>query len=108
MDSLKKELVEDMKSAMKENQEQKVAVIRNLRAAIKNEEITRQKELSNEEVIAILAKKVKQYQKSIENYRRSEKQQAVNRLQREIAYISNYLPEKVITDLDIDAQDMLK
>jgi uncharacterized protein YqeY len=85
MSSLKEKLVEDMKLAMKEKKEIKVSVLRKVRAAIKQQEIEKRKELSDEEVIEIIFKKIKYYQqKQTDNDHNSKK---------EINILLNYIPD---------------
>ena len=59
--SIKDQLTEDMKQAMKDREAGKLrlSVIRMVRANIKNVEINEKKELNDDEVLAILLKEVK-------------------------------------------------
>ena len=63
--SIKDQLTEDMKQAMKDREAGKLrlSVIRMVRANIKNVEINEKKELNDDEVLAILLKEVKMRQK---------------------------------------------
>ena len=99
MASLKEKLVEDMKLAMKNKNEKKVAVIRMIRAAIKNEEIKKRKELNDEEVIKVMVKEIQQHQESIARYDNFNKTETVVRLKKEIEIIADYLPQTVTNEL---------
>ncbi len=93
MKSLKKQLVEDMKMAMKNDNEKKVSVIRMARAAIKNKEIEKRKELSDKEVIEVLKKKIKKHKESIIKYKEVDEEEKVKKLKKEIQLLNEYLRE---------------
>ncbi|MEJ6951135.1 GatB/YqeY domain-containing protein [Natronospora cellulosivora (SeqCode)] len=93
--SLKESLLEDMKMAMKNKDKQKLSVIRMARAAIKNVEIAKRKDLSDNEVINVLAKEVKQRRDSILEYKKGNKEDAITRLNEEIKILTEYLPEQL-------------
>lgn len=92
--SLKERLTEDMKQAMKEKEVGKLrlSVIRMVRANIKNVEIDRKQELSEDEVLDVLAKEVKMRRDSIEEFQKGNRPDLVDSLEREIAILMNYLP----------------
>ncbi|MBP2626365.1 MAG: hypothetical protein H6Q68_1076 [Firmicutes bacterium] len=92
--SLKVRLTEDMKQAMKEKEVGKLrlSVIRMVRANIKNVEIDRKQELSEDEVLDVLAKEVKMRRDSIEEFKKGNRPDLVDSLEQEIAILMNYLP----------------
>lgn len=96
--SLKERLLEDMKEAMKSKNKQKLSVIRMARAAIKNVEIDKRKDLEDNEVIEVLAKEVKQRRDSIKEYEKAGKEDIVVDLNKEIEILSDYLPEQLTED----------
>ncbi|ADL12152.1 GatB/YqeY domain-containing protein [Acetohalobium arabaticum] len=114
--SLKDELLADMKEAMKNGDKQKLSVIRMTRAAIKNVEIEESKDLSDDELIEVLAKEVKQRRESIEEYKKAGQEDTVEELKEEINILEEYLPEQLseeeLVDLveeviaDVGAEDM--
>ncbi len=95
MSTLKDELLEDMKIAMKQKDKDRISVIRMARAAIKNVEIDKRKDLVDEEVIEVLAKEVKQRRDSIEEYARVGKDDVVQKLKEEIEILTKYLPRQL-------------
>lgn len=95
MSTLKVELLEDMKIAMKQKDKEKVSVIRMARAAIKNVEIDKRKDLTDEEIIEVLAKEVKQRRGSIEEYNKVGKDDIVQKLKEEIEILTKYLPRQL-------------
>ncbi|MHB8172801.1 MAG: GatB/YqeY domain-containing protein [Thermincolia bacterium] len=95
--SLKDQLVEDMKAAMKDKEAGKLrlSVIRMVRAAIKNAEIDKRKEFNDEEVIEVVAREVKQCRDAIEEYRKANREDIVEQFQEEIKVLLHYLPEQM-------------
>ena len=66
MTTLKDQLTQDMKSAMKQKEQVRLSTIRLARAAMKNREIELGEELNDEEVIKVILTLVKQHKDSIE------------------------------------------
>jgi hypothetical protein len=95
MDNLKDRLMEDMKKAMKEKNKEKLSVIRMTRSEIKNKEIAEGKELDDKEVTAVIAKQVKQIKDSMSDFKKSGKEDVINKLYREIDILEEYLPEQM-------------
>jgi len=95
--SLKERLTEDMKHAMKEKEVGKLrlSVIRMVRANIKNVEIDRKQELSEDEVLDVLAKEVKMRRDSLEEFKKGNRPDLVAALEQEIVILMNYLPEQL-------------
>jgi len=95
--SLKDKLTEDMKQAMKDKEagKQRLSVIRMVRASIKNTEIDRKKELSDEEVLDVLAKEVKMRRDSLEEFKKGNRPDLVAGLEQEIAILMEYLPPQL-------------
>jgi uncharacterized protein YqeY len=92
----------DLKSAMKAGDKPRVATLRLVLAALKNERIQAQRELTADEVDAVLRRSVKQRRDSIEQYARGGRQDLVDAETRELAIIEEYLP-KGMTDSEIEA-----
>lgn len=95
--ALKEQLAEDMKQAMKAKEAGKLrlAVIRMVRAAIKNVEIDGKRELGEEEVQAIIAKEVKMRKDSMDEFKKGNRQDLVDQLEREIEVLLPYLPQQL-------------
>ena len=112
--SLKEKLNEDMKQAMKDKEAGKLrlSVIRMVRATIKNVEIDRKKELSEDEVLDILAKEVKMRRDAMEEFTKGNRLDLVEQLEQEIAILMLYLPQQLseaevrimVTDAVAEAQ----
>ncbi|MEG6585822.1 GatB/YqeY domain-containing protein [Dendrosporobacter sp. 1207_IL3150] len=95
--SLKEQLNEDMKQAMKDKEAGKLrlSVIRMVRATIKNVEIDRKKELSEEEVLDVLAKEVKMRRDAMEEFKNANRLDLSEQLEQEIAILMPYLPQQL-------------
>ena len=98
--SIKDRLTEDMKQAMKDREAGKIrlSVIRMVRASIKNVEIDHHKELSEEEVIEVLAKEVKLRRDAAEEFKKGNRLDLVETLDQEIDVLLKYLPEQLTED----------
>lgn len=88
----------DLKIAMKEKDVFKMSVIRMLKSALQLESIAQKHELSDNEVINILKKQVKLRKDSIEEYKKYNKMETVDSLEKEIAILNVYLPEEMNED----------
>lgn len=98
--SLKAQLMEDMKAAMKAKEagKQKLAVIRMVRSAIRQTEIDGKKELDDNDVIALISKEVKMRRDSIEEFQKGGRQDLVEQTEAEIAVLMPYLPQQLSED----------
>jgi uncharacterized protein YqeY len=94
---------EDLKAAMKSGDKRRVATLRLVLAGLKNERIQAQRDLTDEEVEAVLRRAVKQRKDSIEQYGKGGRQDLVNAETEELAIIEGYLP-KGLTDSEIERE----
>ena len=92
----------DLKTAMKGGDKRRVATLRLLLAALKNEKIQAQRELTDEEVEAVLRRAVKQRKDSIEQYAKGGRQDLVDAETEELAILEGYLP-KGLSDAEIES-----
>ena len=95
--SLKDKLTADMKDAMKAREAGKLrlSVIRLVRGAIRQQEIDGQKELSDEDVLGVISKEVKQRRDSIEDFKKGGRDDLVAEAEAEIAVLMEYLPQQL-------------
>ena len=96
--SLKEQLTADMKEAMKNKEKDRLAVIRMVRGAIRQQEIDGQKELGEEDVIAVISKEVKMRRDSIEDFKKGGRDDLVAAAEAEIAILMEYLPQQLSED----------
>ncbi|GAW30200.1 MULTISPECIES: GatB/YqeY domain-containing protein [unclassified Carboxydocella] len=95
--SLLERLTADMKEAMKAKEAGKVrlSTIRMAKSAIKNAEIEKKRELTEEEIIEVIAREVKQRRDAMEEYRKAGREDIVQQLEAEVAVLLPYLPEQL-------------
>ena len=96
--SLKEQLTADMKDAMKNKEKERLAVIRMVRGAIRQQEIDGQKELGDEDVITVISKEVKMRRDSIEEFKKGAREDLVEKTQAEIDVLLPYLPAQLSED----------
>jgi len=93
--SMKQQLTDDMKAAMKAGEKTKLGVIRLINAAIKQREVDERVELDDTAVIAVLDKMVKQRKDSISQYEAANREDLAAIERAEMAVIETYLPAKM-------------
>ena len=93
--SMKQQLTEDMKAAMKAGEKHKLGVIRLINAAIKQREVDERIELDDTAVIAVLDKMVKQRKDSVTQYEAASREDLAAVERAEIVVIERYLPAKL-------------
>lgn len=97
--ALKEQLTADMKTAMKEHDKNRLAVIRMVRGAVRQAEIDGgHKELGDEEVISVISKEVKMRRDSIEEFKKGGRTDLVEGTQAEIDILMAYLPKQLTED----------
>ena len=92
---MKEQLTADMKEAMKNKEKDRLAVIRMVRGAIRQQEIDGQKELGEDDVIAVISKGVKMRRDSIEEFQKGGREDLVEKTQAEIDVLMPYLPAQL-------------
>lgn len=93
MSQLKARLQEDMKTAMKASEKERLQTIRLILAAMKQREVDERIELDDAQVTAILEKMVKQRRESISQYEAAGRQELADKEHAELAMLQVYLPE---------------
>ncbi|MGG6462268.1 GatB/YqeY domain-containing protein [Solilutibacter silvestris] len=93
--SLKTQLTDDMKAAMKAGEKARLGVIRLINAAIKQKEVDERVELDDAAVLAVLEKMVKQRRDSISQYDAAGRDDLSAIERDEMAIIEHYLPAKM-------------
>jgi uncharacterized protein YqeY len=100
--SLKDQLSEDLKDAMRQKDDVRKTTIRAAMTAIKNAEVEGRKPLDDQGVMAVLAKEAKQRRDSIEAFEEADRQDLVDTESAELKVLEAYLPETMSRD-DITA-----
>ncbi|MFC0233186.1 GatB/YqeY domain-containing protein [Vagococcus entomophilus] len=88
-------LNEDMKTAMKARDKEKLTVIRMLKSSIQNEQIKLGKELNDEEELTVLSREMKQRKDSLTEFEKANREDLVEKVKAEIAIVEKYMPEQL-------------
>lgn len=91
--TLKAQLTEDMKTAMKSGEKDRLGVIRLINAAIKQKEVDERIEMTDELVLAVLEKMLKQRKDSISQYEAAGRTDLADIEKFESGIIQTYLPQ---------------
>lgn len=96
--SLKEQILSDLKEAMKNKEADRLSAIRFLQAAIKNKEIDlRPNLISDDDILNVVKKAVKQRKESIEQFTAAARQDLADKEAFELQVIEKYLPEQLDT-----------
>ena len=101
--SLKEKITEDMKSAMRARETAKLATIRLMTAAIKQKEVDERIELSDDHVLAIIEKMIKQRKDSITQFEAGARQDLADIEKAELAILITYMPA-ALSDAEVQAE----
>lgn len=92
---MKNRILEDLKMAMKAQDKEKLSVVRMVKGAIQMEELNKKHELSDDEVIAIIAKQIKSRKEAIVEFEKANRNDLVEQNQKEIEILNTYMPEQL-------------
>ncbi len=101
--SLKAQIQEDMKTAMREKNAQKLGTIRLLTAAMKQKEVDERVELSDEMIVTIIEKMLKQRRDSISQYESAGRQDLADQEKFELNLLQGYMPAQLSAE-EIEAE----
>ena len=93
--SLKDQITEDMKAAMRAKDSERLGTIRLLQAAMKQKEVDERIELDDVAVVAIVDKLIKQRKDSITAFEGAGRQDLADKEKAEMAVLQAYLPERM-------------
>ena len=99
--SLKDRITEDMKSAMRAKEAERLGTIRMVQAAIKQREVDERITLDDAQILAVLEKMIKTRKESVAQFQSGGRADLVEKENREIALLQAYLPEQ-LSDVEID------
>lgn len=93
--AIKVQILDDMKTAMRSQEKDRLATIRLIMAALKQREVDERIELSDEQIIATLNKMIKQRRDSITQFEAGGRQDLVQKETEEVRVIMQYLPAQL-------------
>ena len=98
--NLKEQISEDIKNALKAGDSFTAGVLRMVVAALQNKSIEKRgkgedEELTQEEILEILAREAKKRKEAIELYKQGDRQELADNEEKELAIIEKYLPQQM-------------
>ena len=102
MSTLKDRITEDMKTAMRAAEKDRLGTIRMLQAAIKQREVDERITLDDTQVLVVLEKMVKQRKESIAQFEQGGRKDLADKERREIELLQAYMPAQ-LSDSELDA-----
>jgi hypothetical protein len=100
--ALKDQILDDLKTAMKAKDKDRLQVLRSLKAKLQEKEISERKDgeatLSEDQAIAVLMKAAKQRKESISQFEEGDRQDLADKEKMELAIIEEYLPKMMSED----------
>lgn len=92
---MKQRIMEDLKSAMKSGDKERLSVIRMLKGAIQMEEIAKMHELTDDEIVPIIAKQIKTRKEANVEFAKANRNDLVDKNNAEIEILNTYMPRMV-------------
>ncbi len=92
---MRERILNDLKTAMKNQDKETLKVIRMVKGAMQLEEIKLKHELNDDEVINIIAKEIKTRKESIVEFEKGKREDLVSETKKEIEILEKYLPEQL-------------
>jgi uncharacterized protein YqeY len=93
--SLKDQLNESMKTAMKARDDLRLSAVRMVRSMVKNREIEQKAELNDQEIIEVISTLAKQRRESIRMYREGNRPDLVEKEEAELEVLLGFLPAQL-------------
>jgi len=92
---LRDKLNEDLKKYMKEKATLSLNAVRSIISEIKNKEIEKGNELTDEEIIQVIKKQIKMREDSIEQFEKADRNDLVEKEKKELEILEEYLPQQL-------------
>jgi hypothetical protein len=96
--SILDQLNDDMKAAMKAKDKDRLTTIRMIKSTIQNEEIAKGSTLDADEELAILSREKKQRLESLEEFKKANRDDLVEKIEAELEVVDQYLPQQLTDD----------
>ena len=92
---VKQKIIQDQILAMKQRDQNKVTTLRYILAQLKNKEIDKKGELSDEEELVILRKIGKELKESIDAFRKGKREDLIAQYESQLKLLGTYLPQEI-------------
>ena len=100
--ALKTRINDDVKTAMRSKDKDRLGTLRLLTAAIKQIEVDKRIELDDEQVVAVIEKMLKQRKDSIEQFEKAGRNELAEIEIKEVAILKEFMPEQM-SEADVDS-----
>ena len=95
---MKERIMIDLKNAMKNQNKDLLNVVRMVKGAIQLEEINKKRELTDEEVVAVISKQIKTRKETIVDLEKSNRTDLIKQAEKEISILEKYMPAMMNED----------
>jgi uncharacterized protein YqeY len=102
MSTLKERITDDMKTAMRGGDKDRLGLIRMLQAAIKQREVDERIQLDDAQTLSVIEKMIKQRKESVAQFQSGGREDLVAKENAEIAVLQGYLPAQ-LSEAELDA-----
>jgi uncharacterized protein YqeY len=92
---LNEKIENDLKNALKAKEALKVSTLRFLKSAMHNLQIEKREELKEEDIVGVIKKQIKQRQDSIEEFKKGNRADLVEKETEELKILQQYLPQEL-------------
>ncbi|GGE47192.1 hypothetical protein GCM10011391_27530 [Pullulanibacillus camelliae] len=96
--SLLDQLATDMKQAMKQKDKERLSTIRMLKSSLQNEAIHQGKDLSEDDILVVLSRELKQRKDSLQEFEQAGREDLADKVTNEIKVIEGYMPKQLSDD----------
>ena len=88
---MRDKIINDIMTAMKNKEKEKLSVLRMVKGAIQLEEINKKKNLDDNEVISVISKQIKTRKESIVEFAKGNRQDLIEQTEKEIEILNEYM-----------------
>lgn len=92
---MKNQILEDLKSAMKNKDKETLSVIRMVKGAIQMSELDKKRELTDDEVLGVISKEIKTRKEAIKEFEKGAREDLIQKNNAEIKILEKYLPKQL-------------
>jgi uncharacterized protein YqeY len=95
---LQQDINEDLKKAIRSKEEIRLSCLRLLKASIKNKQVEKGRDLTDEEVIGLISSAIKKGKEAVEAFRKGKREDLASKEESEIKIFQEYLPKQLGTE----------
>lgn len=96
--SLNQRIIDDLKTAMKAKDADRLSCIRMLKSALKNLQVEKGRELNDEEIQAVISSSVRKSKDAAAEFRKGDREDLALKEEREITYLLEYMPQQLSSE----------